>query len=542
MFPFGKQVDARDLRFSGVKDESRFGTPRKGASHANRSRSGKMLQLCYNLRSVEKASFEVDLPWSIRQTAVYQTLDIETGQAFWIILKGNMMMKKRITEACEDPSWASTTSPSKALATVLSTHLHVCDWSGESWRWYINDLEQELNLLTGNVLANDIDKNLTPKVSPLSSEVDLNHPPVRSRTLPSFLRSETLRNSKPTRAATDKVFTRPKSAPEVSKVTQPLPVLDTHAPAQRTANSPQSGQIDYTEIATKHASNFSQKLWSLFGHGRTRDGQSPLADSREIARLSDVEKFAQSPTTISTLVGVQPQTTFDSLDASGNEKKFTFGDLQRIEFLEEKTQEVNLVLRQNTEVLEELRQHYQTAISRKEFPTKLKNDCQDDLARFDDGVVGVKKNLQRLQLRTETFLHLLQNRKNLLLNILQYRSMRASELLTKRAQVSADNMEHMTTAMCDVAYKTEQETIAMRAITFVTLFFLPATFIATFMSTDILRFENGRRQFEIGGLRVYLSIAMPLTLLTFVVWFIIYQLAKPNGRHPLGRRSMSQRN
>jgi Mg2+ and Co2+ transporter CorA len=39
-------------------------------------------------------------------------------------------------------------------------------------------------------------------------------------------------------------------------------------------------------------------------------------------------------------------------------------------------------------------------------------------------------------------------------------------------------METMTLKMQDLAMKTKQETVSMRVITTVTLFFLPATFIA----------------------------------------------------------------
>lgn len=85
----------------------------------------------------------------------------------------------------------------------------------------------------------------------------------------------------------------------------------------------------------------------------------------------------------------------------------------------------------------------------------------------------------------------------------------------------------------------------MRVITTVTLFFLPATFIAvrnvlrgiqlttekrqTFMSTDILKFEHGEKDFQIKGLGLYLAIALPLTVLTFVAWYVIYRLAKREG-------------
>ena len=48
----------------------------------------------------------------------------------------------------------------------------------------------------------------------------------------------------------------------------------------------------------------------------------------------------------------------------------------------------------------------------------------------------------------------------------------------QQAQVSADQIQQMTEEMHEIAKKTKQETVSMRVITSVTLFFLPATFIA----------------------------------------------------------------
>jgi Mg2+ and Co2+ transporter CorA len=56
--------------------------------------------------------------------------------------------------------------------------------------------------------------------------------------------------------------------------------------------------------------------------------------------------------------------------------------------------------------------------------------------------------------------------------------MEASKMLAEKAQQSAAKMEVMTEKMHDIAIKTKQETVSMRIITLVTLFFLPGTFIS----------------------------------------------------------------
>lgn len=56
--------------------------------------------------------------------------------------------------------------------------------------------------------------------------------------------------------------------------------------------------------------------------------------------------------------------------------------------------------------------------------------------------------------------------------------MEASKMLAERAQQSAAKTEVMTEKMHEIGLKTKQETVSMRIITLVTLFFLPGTFIS----------------------------------------------------------------
>jgi hypothetical protein len=56
--------------------------------------------------------------------------------------------------------------------------------------------------------------------------------------------------------------------------------------------------------------------------------------------------------------------------------------------------------------------------------------------------------------------------------------MEASKMLAEKSQQSAAKMEVMTQRMQEIAIQTKQETVSMRIITLVTLFFLPGTFIS----------------------------------------------------------------
>ena len=103
--------------------------------------------------------------------------------------------------------------------------------------------------------------------------------------------------------------------------------------------------------------------------------------------------------------------------------------------------------------------------------------------------------MERQRSTTQILLGLLSNRKNLvnlqliytsnktltrkqLYEISNKRAVETSRIYAKRAQLSTDRMEKITDAMFEIARKTQQETVSMKIITLVTLFFLPGTFIS----------------------------------------------------------------
>jgi hypothetical protein len=92
---------------------------------------------------------------------------------------------------------------------------------------------------------------------------------------------------------------------------------------------------------------------------------------------------------------------------------FSFGDLQRIQFIEEQANETLLVLKTNTNVLTELQQFYWSFIQSDDCPRDIKQDCRDGFARFESRIASVKHDLQMQQSRVETLLRLLADRKTL---------------------------------------------------------------------------------------------------------------------------------
>ena len=176
-------------------------------------------------------------------------------------------------------------------------------------------------------------------------------------------------------------------------------------------------------------------------------------------------------------------------------QEFSFSDLQRLQFIEEKAKETLLVLKINVNILTDLKQYYKSLVDSEGWPKDLIRNGARNIHRFETRLDSFKSNIHMQQLRVETLLQLLTDRKSLvhpmslpviesranvaqLYGILKYQSMKANKKLTEKAQLSTDSMEIITQDMHTIAQKTKQETVSMKIITLVTLFFLPGTFIS----------------------------------------------------------------
>ena len=165
VFPFGKQQYAQDFHFSGFRHDTRLSRCQPNLSIPELGWSGRDLQLCYNLKSVEPSKSQSKWPWSIRQSAVYHAFDIGSSRATWIVMKGDQLMKNRIKSATGTrglPEVSSFETVDRAFASTLATHMLLCDWSSEHWRWYINFLEEELQATTRRILSVTVKEFLSP--------------------------------------------------------------------------------------------------------------------------------------------------------------------------------------------------------------------------------------------------------------------------------------------------------------------------------------------------------------------------------------------
>lgn len=417
LFTFGRQEYAQDFHFSAFWHETRLMEMERGLLLSDLGRSGRDIRLCYSLRSVEPSTGQEGWPWSVRQTALYHSLDVATGRTTWIFIKGDQLMKKRIRdETGPDGSSAMNTftTNARAFASTLATHLIVCDWAGEHWRWYVSFLEKELQHTTRRTLSAKVEK-------------------------------------------------REEAAPEMTPLPTPLPT-------------------PFVTPRTTFASDsrVRQEPWMYSFLKRITDKAISPASISSTSPWDHTDRDEKQP------------------GAPTVQADFSFSDLQRIQFLEYKANETSLVLEVNLKVLGELKKHYLSVTGSEDCPAEFHRDCKMDISRFEQRVMSVENDLRTQHSRVRTLLLLLADRKNLvcpsssvsiktlewqadlfkLYGVLQYRNMEASKSLAEEAQRSAKKMENMTGDMHEIAKRTKQETVSMKIITLVTLFFLPGTYIS----------------------------------------------------------------
>jgi hypothetical protein len=163
LFPFGNQQYPRDPYFSGFRSEDRFPEAVRGPNISPLGRSGRDIRMCYTLKSAERTNKSSPATWSIRQTSIYHSFDIETGRSTWIVVKGDNLIKQRLqqaTNSIENNKNVRCGSVERLFASTFVVHQALCDWAGQNWRWYLNDLEEQVQMETrhaASVLVSDVD-------------------------------------------------------------------------------------------------------------------------------------------------------------------------------------------------------------------------------------------------------------------------------------------------------------------------------------------------------------------------------------------------
>ncbi|KAI1141156.1 hypothetical protein F5Y05DRAFT_376532 [Hypoxylon sp. FL0543] len=477
LFTCGRQEKLQDFHYTAFHHENYLHNGDSNSEDAFKieriGRSGRQIQQCYNLHSVERTRSEWG--WSIRQTVVYHSFDVETGKSFWIFIKGNNTIEERISKATysrrsKEMAASSHQTVTGSFDASLATHTHLMEWCGEQWRWYINEMEDRLRNKAKIAVLADVDHLAGPAMVPA-----------------------------PSRPGT---FTIPKSS-------------------RATLNMPSPTSLKRLRTSFTRFSSFS------------RTEKSPTIEESNIAPPIQTDNIVEEP---------EEMDGDDGSDDTNLERMFSFEKLQDLHQTGEYMQEALMVLKQNRNVIKDIREYYTTMTESEGVPSVIREGCSLQVAKFSQRILSIEKDLEVQQSRLETLNILLSDRSSLFYSVQQYTSMQASKHFAKNAQASTDftvsmtaEMNHMTEKMHDIALKTSHQTVSMHVITVFTLLFLPGTFLATFFSSGILRWHDSEDgpvdsnyswDLKKDRLSLYIKIGVPMMVLIIVGWLVLYFKSK----------------
>lgn len=262
LFPFGFQQYPRDPYFSDFRAQDRFPEAVRGLNIPGLARSGRDIRMCYTLKSAERTNKSSPATWSIRQTSVYHSFDIETGRSTWVVVKGDNLIKQRLqqaTNSIENNENVRGGSVAKLFASTFIAHEVLCDWAGQNWRWYLNDLEERVQMETRQA------------ASVLVNHTDIEQPKGR------FLRAETgIRDNSPQRPA-------PMSIPQM-----PLSPPPTYPPGSPPLPGPRPDQKPKDRIG------FGLEQVQMVQYVQDKAGEALLVIESNANVISEIREYYQS--------------------------------------------------------------------------------------------------------------------------------------------------------------------------------------------------------------------------------------------------------
>lgn len=110
--------------------------------------SSPRIQHAFNIIAPEEDKRHSNYHWLIRHTTVYHSFDLARAQSAWIIIKGNRVVRDRVTSSGESLDLnGADTKQKEAIAQfafALSSHIQILEWCTEGWNGYIDSLEEKI--------------------------------------------------------------------------------------------------------------------------------------------------------------------------------------------------------------------------------------------------------------------------------------------------------------------------------------------------------------------------------------------------------------
>lgn len=459
-------------------------------------RSGWELRHCYKLHGLEDSTSS-GAKWTMRQTAIYHSFDLDNGRAVWLAVKANNEIRDRIkdgTESIDAMRALNFTSPGSSFAACLTTHLVTFDWCTENWRMHLDDIDKDAREI--------LEKAQGTPLEPLGDELNF---------APRLITAAT------------------------------MPLLGDRQPSV------------VSNQGTLKARNGS---FQLFNEAKARIIKAHTAINATVPE-ADVEKTREADQS-QDIQAAQRKRISDHLQKL---KDFSFDEFQRLNFFSAKLQEAKLAICLNMGVLRSTREYYGQRYQSAQFPPVIKaySESNGSYECFIQRINSLEQDLEANITRIDALILLIEDGKRLYDTILQSYNMEINKLFTlsghrisERMEESAMRMENVTDRMLGIARATARDSASMSVITLVTLVLLPGTFLGvrmvtssmkssadsltsnqTFFSTPIIGTpEDGNQSWTINWsvFILFIKICAPMTLLVMLIW-AVYMVYVKRRRH-----------
>ncbi|OQV07953.1 hypothetical protein CLAIMM_12305 [Cladophialophora immunda] len=402
-------------------------------------------------------------PWSNRQTVIFHSFDVQNGHASWIVLKANGVIRERLKEVS---------------TTLLSQNPDI----------YLSVAKKFANSLACHfVIVEWCGENWRWYINYIEEQL------------------HTLKR----RALVDRV-----------------PPVATPASSSETGAASGEGNM-----------SGPKRTWTALHAARTRTATTtshtatgtnlplparPLPPSVAI----DIPEEPQDPPNLPP----EYDPKYQNSRVDEDQKGYRIEELQEAQALESQVNEAALVLKSDLAVLTQIEDFYHRLATSPDLDRLDNAVCKSmraSVSHFLQRVRSTRNDLEMHHNRIDAISRLIADCKNLLYGMVEYQSMQANKAFALEARASAKRMEELTEQMQDLTFKTTLETVLMRIITVVTVFFLPATFVSTLMSTDIVHFTP--QDFKItsgstslGAVKLFLCLTLSLMAATFGSGFALY--------------------
>ncbi|KAK7914324.1 hypothetical protein PG985_012027 [Apiospora marii] len=189
---------------------------------------------------------------------------------------------------------------------------------------------------------------------------------------------------------------------------------------------------------------------------------------------------------------------------------------------EDKVNEAVMAMRSNVKIMRSLQTFYQALVQEIDFPASEQKECARAVARFRASLAEIVDSLDSQLDRAQVLAKIAADRKSIVLQQLQIQN--------------ALKQESVAASMWEFSERGQKEAIAMRIITVITLLYLPPTFVSTFFSTDVVKYQDGGKgkvYFSQDALNSFLYVTIPLWVLTLVIVVLYYRWeARRKSRRP----------